>query len=561
MAEYWVKFETFGPVSGPYSAQAIRQMAAAGQLSRTALISPDQVHWHPADRVAGLFGAPAGPASAGVSAPLPAGVQNPPGGFPPPPRPVVPPPARPAVPPPPQPFQGAFGPSAYPHPPTSPFPVAQPPPGEIWRGQTFGPDSPGLAWALNLAALVLSPIAAALVINGAQEVGSSASIYFGQLGFISVAGTLGALLCLIGVWRRNALAYRFGVVFGPMGAAFLLLGLLGAYSRMDAPTAAAVLSLAGLGLLTPILWTQAGVRRYFGLCCPQCGGVKIAAEGFAFEERRCTACNTYFRRDGQVLRPGSYSAHPAPGGMMAPPPMVQPMVQPMVPPVMQPMGGMAAAPPVTPMSVPGQPGGVPVMGYAGPSYIPQWGMPGQKRQVGWTVAISVVAVVLLVLAMIGEFASGSQTYGRRSEEPPLAAILNCFGALAALGVWIYWLWWVYTVHREIRDFTGWAHPVSPGKALGYCFIPFFNIYWVIYMPYRLAQTLEQYLGSQRASSGTVMTYQILSIVPGSCLGIGMIFQSLTMIHVQGRLNELWDRAAQAALAQMAQPELVCPGRD
>ncbi len=62
--------------------------------------------------------------------------------------------------------------------------------------------------------------------------------------------------------------------------------------------------------------------------------------------------------------------------------------------------------------------------------------------------------------------------------------------LAVVGLLVYGLIWVYTVHREVRDFTGWQYHTSPGKALGFCFIPFFSLYCIVAMPYRLATWIE-----------------------------------------------------------------------
>jgi hypothetical protein len=42
----------------------------------------------------------------------------------------------------------------------------------------------------------------------------------------------------------------------------------------------------------------------------------------------------------------------------------------------------------------------------------------------------------------------------------------------------YWLFCIHRVHVVLRDVSGGLYPVSPGKAVGFHFIPFFNLYWI-----------------------------------------------------------------------------------
>ena len=61
------------------------------------------------------------------------------------------------------------------------------------------------------------------------------------------------------------------------------------------------------------------------------------------------------------------------------------------------------------------------------------------------------------------------------------------------------------------------------------------------MMYRAATGIDRHLGGSRISPTQVLVFHILAIVPGCCLGLGLIFYALAMMEVQKGLNELWTR--------------------
>lgn len=64
------------------------------------------------------------------------------------------------------------------------------------------------------------------------------------------------------------------------------------------------------------------------------------------------------------------------------------------------------------------------------------------------------------------------------EFTPLSLTVAVFMVIAmAIGV-IYWFMSVYRLHHILAEVTGGKYPVTPGKAIGYQFIPFFNVYWI-----------------------------------------------------------------------------------
>lgn len=51
---------------------------------------------------------------------------------------------------------------------------------------------------------------------------------------------------------------------------------------------------------------------------------------------------------------------------------------------------------------------------------------------------------------------------------------------------IYWLVCVYKYHVVMQHVPGWKHPISPARAVGFHFIPIYNLYWVFKWPQEIA---------------------------------------------------------------------------
>ncbi len=542
MAEYWFKRTSSGIVEGPCVPAQLRTLAVKGIITAESLISPDQERWYPAGKVKGLFETASAGSPAAAGAPLPYAQAG---------------------------SDAAFGPGSgvsTPPPPAHAILLPQAPPAYPARVEQPGEASPLLVWpSAMLAPLLLLWSLVASWESGAQPY---AGIGPRMVAFWSGVGSLVAVFVLVGVWWKNALAYRAGVVIGPLGGGFIVLSSLAAAGDLTPLAWTATLCVAGLSVLTPILWTRPGAKRYFGLCCPQCNSVHIGAESFAFSERRCLNCGTFFKEDGTVLRIGAAAPGLAPvalGGAtgMAPPPATsRPIAPGGVAPV---VGAGAAVSPDARVSVAAaQPPGT--LAYATSVYRAPAGTPGRERDVTWFLVVSCILLAFGALVLGLAFASAYQeasspSYTGGAASPGLEVaftLLNCFTSVAALGLWIYWLVWIYQVHKEMRNYTGYAYHISPGKALGFCFIPFFNLFWDVYMPYELAKGVQGYLRVRRdaVSPSAVLTFQILAIVPGSCvLGLGLLFIALGMRSIQGGLNALWAQARQDLLEYEGPPKV------
>jgi hypothetical protein len=105
-----------------------------------------------------------------------------------------------------------------------------------------------------------------------------------------------AVLILVGLVRRHALAWQWGMII-PVLAALGTLVQLGAVAGAGLAGPAALvtsilLALLVLQLAIPVLLTLRSARLYFGLRCPECGRMKIRAGNFLFTAYRCRDCKT-----------------------------------------------------------------------------------------------------------------------------------------------------------------------------------------------------------------------------------------------------------------------------
>jgi len=206
-------------------------------------------------------------------------------------------------------------------------------------------------------------------------------------------------------------------------------------------------------------------------------------------------------------------------------------------------------------------------GYAAP---PPQGPVGKIRNMGWFIVLTSVLVALgiatAVMSVVEAAAHGSGNSFQALYDPNtnwmLSDSLGCASIIGAVALWIVWLVWIFKVHAEVRDFTCGTYPTSPGLALGLCFVPFFNIYWQIATPYKLAQFVEQRsraaapaanalammhvrqpVATSAVSAGTVLALQLVGTFGGCCIqGVHMLLFSITVLLIQRGLNHLWSSA-------------------
>jgi hypothetical protein len=80
---------------------------------------------------------------------------------------------------------------------------------------------------------------------------------------------------------------------------------------------------------------------------------------------------------------------------------------------------------------------------------------------------------------------------------------------------VYWLFCIYRVHAVIRDASACMYPISPAKAVGFHFIPFFNLYWI----FRWTSCIADFVN-------TGQTVRMMRIWPGIGLLVGCLLGAL-----------------------------------
>jgi hypothetical protein len=114
-----------------------------------------------------------------------------------------------------------------------------------------------------------------------------------------------------------------------------------------------------------------------------------------------------------------------------------------------------------------------------------------------------------------------------------------------VGLWIYFTVWIFHVHEDMRQLTGGSYPISPAQACGFCYVPLFNVFWLVYAPCMLADAIDRELGSTGTPTSrlTIMVFQVLQEVSVfSCfclLAPSPLFFALSMRSIQAGLNKMW----------------------
>lgn len=151
---------------------------------------------------------------------------------------------------------------------------------------------------------------------------------------------------------------------------------------------------------------------------------------------------------------------------------------------------------------------------------------------------------------------GSQLIGATPATAADVAVVITAAVLAFLlfwgmvGLYIYFTVWAYLAHRDFQQFTRGDYPIGPARACGFCWIPLFNVFWLVYMPYKLAEAVEWHLGPGRAivKPTSIAAMQLGSCVACCCVGgLPSFLLASTAKQIQTGLNALWLNPIQVPL--------------
>lgn len=153
-------------------------------------------------------------------------------------------------------------------------------------------------------------------------------------------------------------------------------------------------------------------------------------------------------------------------------------------------------------------------------------------------------IAMLIFTVVA--AIGLNGYSRSDRDIGLVFLI----ATLITGIWVS-VYGAIVIHRAWRTIQGSTARTTPGKAVGYLFIPFFNFYWIFQAYHGWAKDYNQHLANQgldqpdkRASEGLFLATCILmvcGIIP--ILGlvaqfVGIIFGLITFSQLVRGTNYL-----------------------
>jgi hypothetical protein len=104
---------------------------------------------------------------------------------------------------------------------------------------------------------------------------------------------------------------------------------------------------------------------------------------------------------------------------------------------------------------------------------------------------------------------------------------------------VYWLVCVYRYHLVMQHVPGWKHPISPARAVGFHFIPFYNFYWVFKWPQEMARFVNWRFGKPVMKPQMVGLMIFAAFVLRFLLdpGLGLILLFLAASYVSGCVGQ------------------------
>lgn len=117
-------------------------------------------------------------------------------------------------------------------------------------------------------------------------------------------------------------------------------------------------------------------------------------------------------------------------------------------------------------------------------------------------------------------------------------LLLVYGIVNIVWVYKFWSW----VPPEQRYTSLWKKYISPGAAVGFMFIPYFNIFWMFVIYLGLADIMERLRVQYPCSKGPAKTLAILTIVvPMVFFPAGPFLQYMFAKHLEEMAAEMQAR--------------------
>jgi hypothetical protein len=141
--------------------------------------------------------------------------------------------------------------------------------------------------------------------------------------------------------------------------------------------------------------------------------------------------------------------------------------------------------------------------------------------IGYLLGVVTILAEIIAVQMHPELAKGGFTI------PPLYLFLSAFVG------GVYWLVCVYQYHAVLAHVPGWNHPISPARAVGFHFLPLYNLYWVFKWPQEIARfvnwRLRKPVMKPQAVGIAVFTAFIVRLLLDPGLGLILLFVAFSHV--------------------------------
>jgi hypothetical protein len=141
--------------------------------------------------------------------------------------------------------------------------------------------------------------------------------------------------------------------------------------------------------------------------------------------------------------------------------------------------------------------------------------------IGYLLGVVTILAEIIAVQLHPELAKGGFTI------PPLYLFLSAFVG------GVYWLVCVYQYHVVLAHASGWNHPISPARAVGFHFLPLYNLYWVFKWPQEIARfvnwRLRKPVMKPQAVGIAVFTAFIVRLLLDPGLGLILLFVAFSHV--------------------------------
>ena len=166
------------------------------------------------------------------------------------------------------------------------------------------------------------------------------------------------------------------------------------------------------------------------------------------------------------------------------------------------------------------------MEYSSGDHLARGALPGTMPPlpqvwIGYLLGVVTILAEIVAVGLHPELAKGGLII------PPLYLFLSEFVGS------VYWLVCVYQYHVVLAHVPGWKHPISPARAVGFHFIPLYNLYWVFRWPQEIARFVNWRVQKPLMKPQTVGIAVFAAFLVRLLLdpGLGLILLFVAFSHV------------------------------